>query len=104
MSLRKGAEGDQVKRVLAFIFIIALACTVAAQDRSPSGRADNGKRVFLKQGCFRCHGTEGQGGGTAGPRLAPDTPSVDVLISYVRKPAGQMPPYRNQLSDDELRD
>ncbi len=93
-----------MKCVLAILLLTGLAFTAIAQVRNKNGNAENGKRVFLKQGCFRCHGTEGQGGGTAGPRLAPAPPSADALINYVRKPFGQMPPYRNQVSDEELRD
>ena len=94
-----------MKPVLTFLFVTGLAVTAMAQVRDKKAMVENGKRVFLKQGCFRCHGTEGQGGGsTAGPRLAPDPLPADVLINYVRKPSGQMPPYRNQLTDDDLRD
>ena len=93
-----------MKHVLAFVFLSGLVFTATAQVRARNAAAENGRRVFMKQGCFRCHGTDGQGGGSAGPRLAPDPPPVDVLINYVRKPSGQMPPYRNQVSDEELRD
>ncbi len=66
------------------------------------GNAENGKRVFMKQMCYRCHGTDGQGG--AGPRLAPKPLSTEALTRYVRKPTGQMPPYTNQVTDAELGD
>jgi mono/diheme cytochrome c family protein len=64
--------------------------------------ADNGKKVFVKQGCAACHGTDGQGG--AGPRLAPNPSPAAALIKYVRKPTGTMPPYTNQVTDVELAD
>lgn len=89
-----------MKRVLV---VFALAGAAAAQSpNGAAGNAGNGKKVFLQQGCFRCHGTDGQGG--AGPRLAPNPPALAALIKYVRKPTGQMPPYTNQVSDAELTD
>jgi mono/diheme cytochrome c family protein len=60
---------------------------------------EKGKAAFLKQGCFRCHGTEGQGG--AGARLAPNPPQTAALIKYVRKPAGAMPAYCEKCATDE---
>ena len=67
-----------------------------------AGNAQNGKTLFLKNGCYECHGTVGQGG--TGPRLAPNPLPVDRLIAYVRKPMG-MPPYSPKvMSDTELAD
>jgi mono/diheme cytochrome c family protein len=86
--------------IRAGILILMAAALTLAQ--SAAGNAANGKRVFMKQMCFRCHGTDGQGG--AGPRLAPKPISTDQLIKYVRNPTGQMPPYTNQVTDAELAD
>lgn len=80
----------------AFVLLLTAAMAFA------QGNADNGKKVFMKQMCYRCHGTDGQGG--AGPRLAPKPVSTDVLIKYVRNPTGQMPPYTTQVTDSELAD
>ena len=41
----------------------------------------------------------------SGPRIGPDPIPFSALVSYVRHPAGDMPPYSNQvLSDQELSD
>src|SRR5262249_4809876 len=74
------------------------------QGASPAsaGNVQNGKALFLKNGCYECHGTVGQGG--TGPRLAPNPLPPDRLIAYVRKPMG-MPPYSAKvMSDNELTD
>ena len=84
------------------LVVTLFAFAVGAFAQAPAGNAENGKKLFMKQGCFRCHGTDGQGG--AGPRLAPKPLATAALIQYVRKPAGQMPPYTNQVSDAELTD
>jgi len=66
--------------------------------------AGNGRRLFTKYGCYECHGTQGQGT-TAGARLAPKPIALAALISYVRAPKGQMPPYTAKVvSDAELAD
>jgi mono/diheme cytochrome c family protein len=81
--------------------LILLAAAALAQ---PSGDAENGKRLFLRDGCFQCHGYAGQGG-RAGARIAAPKFTAQVLILYVRHPAGDMPAYTEKvLPDQELRD
>jgi mono/diheme cytochrome c family protein len=75
-------------------FTVVLLSASAAMAQAPAGNAARGKELFLKNGCYECHGTVGQGG--TGPRLAPRTAS----LAYVRKPAGQMPPYTPKVMPD----
>ncbi|PYS37515.1 MAG: hypothetical protein DMG14_20930 [Acidobacteria bacterium] len=90
-----------MKKILLF-FVIALPTLAAAQ--SSNGNAENGKRVFMKQNCYYCHGTTGQGG-RDGARLAQTALNVQGLIRYVRKPTGGMPAFTEKiLSDQELTD
>lgn len=75
----------------------------AATPAAPAGRADVGKTLYMKTGCFQCHGAEGQGG-AAGPRLGPAAITL-ARMSYVRKPTADMPPYTAKvLSDRDLSD
>jgi len=68
-----------------------------------AGDADNGKKLFFKNGCYECHGTVGQGG--TGPRLAPRPLAAAALTAYVRKPGAGMPPYSAKvMSDAEVAD
>jgi mono/diheme cytochrome c family protein len=81
----------------------------AAQESKTSdalaGNAENGKKIFNKNGCYECHGREGQGSVMTGPRIAPDPVPFDVLSRYVRKPTGEMPPYTAKVvSEQELAD
>ena len=86
--------------VLAFI----MAPSLLLGQQKPAGNADNGKRLFVQNGCYECHGYVGQGG-AAGPRIAPWPLDAGVLIGYVRHPSGQMPPYIEKvMSDRELTD
>ena len=84
-------------------FASALAPFGLAQQEN-SGNAENGKRLFIKNGCYECHGYVGQGG-SAGARIAPWTFGASALTAYVRQPSGQMPPYTEKvMSNRELVD
>jgi mono/diheme cytochrome c family protein len=84
---------------LKYALLLLVPSLLAAQE----GNVANGKRLYLKDGCYECHGYAGQGG--AGARLAPRVMSAANLIKYVRHPAGAMPPYTNKVvSDSELSD
>jgi mono/diheme cytochrome c family protein len=66
-------------------------------------REQEGRRLFLKYGCYECHGHEGQGGSPAGPRIGPNPVPIAAFLRYVRSPSNQMPPYTMTVaSDDEL--
>lgn len=66
--------------------------------------AENGKRIFVRDGCYECHGYAGQGT-IAGARLAPPVLNAQGMIRYVRKPAGAMPAFTDKvLSDQEVND
>jgi ubiquinol-cytochrome c reductase cytochrome c subunit len=74
------------------------------QGTAVAASAENGKQVFMRAGCWQCHGTMGQGG-VAGPKLAPDPLPFDALASFVRTTNRAMPPYREEiLSDTDLAD
>ena len=91
----------------------------AAKSSAPAGDVDKGKKAFEKNGCFACHGHSGDGGygiyhtqagfrsprpDVVGARLAGMSRSFASFVSYVRKPAGRMPAFRNQITDAELAD
>jgi ubiquinol-cytochrome c reductase cytochrome c subunit len=72
--------------------------------QSPAGDADNGKTLFVKNGCYQCHNSEGQGG-AAGARIAPTPPPFRGFVNYVRSPRGDMPPYTVKvMSEQDLAD
>lgn len=81
--------------------------TTAAQRpaaAAPAGNVENGKKLFTSDGCYQCHGYQGQGG-AAGPRIGPRPMAFAALSKYVRAPTGQMPPYTDKvLSETELAD
>ena len=86
------------------VLLAILAALMLIPGYSQSGNAENGKRLFVKDGCYECHGYAGQGG-AAGARIAAIALNAQGLIRYVRAPAGQMPAYKEKvISDQQLTD
>jgi mono/diheme cytochrome c family protein len=78
----------------------------SAQD-APQGDAGNGKRIYLADGCFTCHGRSGQGGAYNGPApiLAHTALPFDGFKGQVRDPVNDMPAYSDAvLSDKDIAD
>ena len=85
-------------------FAVLVLGLLAGQGAAFAASAENGKRLFLKAGCWQCHGTVGQGG-AAGPKIAPDPLPYEVLAAFVRTTNRAMPPYREAvLSNSDLAD
>ena len=72
-----------------------------AQVAAPSGDAKNGRKLFVADGCYQCHGYEGQGATPTGPRLGPRPIAFAQFSKYVRNPTGQMPPYTQKVLSDQ---
>jgi mono/diheme cytochrome c family protein len=87
------------------IVCAVVAMLVAAIASSQSSRnAENGKRLFLRDGCWECHGYAGQGS-RDGARIASTALNAQGLIRYVRRPSGAMPAYIDKvITDQELTD
>jgi mono/diheme cytochrome c family protein len=86
-----------------FYLLAALLITSLAFAQS-NGNAENGKRLFLRDGCWECHGYAAQGS-RDGARLANTALNAQGLIRYVRRPSGSMPAYVDKVvSDQELTD
>src|SRR5690349_20516979 len=84
------------------LFVVLLFTMTAWGQQPPAGDAAKGKATFLRVGCYECHGTSGQGG--TGPHIGPTPPTVESLITFLRKPTG-MPAYSPKvLSDAEIAD
>jgi mono/diheme cytochrome c family protein len=71
----------------------------------PPGDAANGKRVYMVDGCYQCHGTVGQGSRPTGPHIAPNPLPYEAFAGQVRRPVNAMPPYTSVvLSEQDLAD
>jgi mono/diheme cytochrome c family protein len=92
---------------LAAVACLAGGLTVALAEDTPSGDAVNGKRIYLADGCFECHGRAGQGGAMnyPTPALAKLELPVDSFIAFVRAAPNDMPAYSaDVLSDKDATD
>ncbi len=87
---------------LRHLTLAALAASVFSGNAF-AGDAAKGKVAYVKNGCYQCHGTVGQGG--AGAKLAPKPLPEEAFTSFVRTTNRAMPPYSEQiLSNADLAD
>ncbi|HKE83595.1 MAG TPA: cytochrome c [Vicinamibacterales bacterium] len=95
-----------MKRVLFAAFVLFQAVASSAQtpqrpaNAAPAGNAEEGKKLFIADGCYQCHGYEAQGSSATGPRLGPKPIAFATFTRYVRAPSGQMPPYTAKVVSD----
>jgi mono/diheme cytochrome c family protein len=90
---------------LAVVVIFAGSGAMAqTKDAPPAGNAVNGKKLWVTDGCYSCHGFDGHGG--AGAKLAPRPIATVAFIAYVRHPApGGMPTFSEKvISNADLTD
>ena len=84
--------------------VLTSVVALAQQPASPGNNAQNGKKLYERDGCWECHGWAGQGG-RDGARLADTALTTAQLTRYVRKPTGAMPAYIDKvITDQELAD
>ena len=70
-----------------------------------TGDAVNGKVVFASAGCGSCHTYSKAGSsGSIGPTLDDLGPSFDTVVRQVTNGGGPMPSFKDQLSEQEIRD
>ena len=102
---------NRFKRIAVTAFAMAAigvgAFAVARAQDAPQGDAANGKRIYLADGCFTCHGRSGQGGAYNGPApiLAHTALPFEGFKGVVRNPPNDMPAYSETvLSDKDIAD
>jgi ubiquinol-cytochrome c reductase cytochrome c subunit len=101
------AQVDDMRRVMVIALCVGMLALPlpAASQSAPAGNAEAGRQLFVRKGCYQCHGREGQGAPITGPRLGPNPLALAAFARAVRTPRAQMPPYTEKLvSDAELAD
>jgi mono/diheme cytochrome c family protein len=91
----------------AIAMIMGGLAAARADDTPPSGDPVNGKRLYLADGCFECHGRAGQGGrfNYPTPALADIALPVESFISFLREAPNDMPSFSaDVLSDKDAAD
>jgi mono/diheme cytochrome c family protein len=101
-------ENTKKNLAVAFILIGITGTVIGSVRLQPDGRdqaAVRGKAIYLKVGCYQCHGRSGQGSPATGPKLGPTPPPLEAFTRYLRQPRGEMPPYSARvLRDQEIAD
>jgi len=93
-----------VKTALTIAGALA-AAALHAHAQAPSGDAAGGKAAYMKNMCYTCHGTVGQGTVRYGSRLAPAPLPWEAFAHQVRRPRATMPRYPVEfVSDADLAD
>jgi ubiquinol-cytochrome c reductase cytochrome c subunit len=82
------------------ISVAAAAAILISLGSASAASPDKGRVAFEKNGCWQCHGLQGQGGVT-GPKLAPDPLPFEGLAGFVRSTNGPMPPYPEKILPNE---
>ena len=84
-------------KTLAFLTVALSAVVALAQ--TPAGNVENGKKLFLRDGCWECHGYAAQGG-RDGARLSETALTTAQFTRYIRRPTGAMPAYIEKVVSD----
>jgi ubiquinol-cytochrome c reductase cytochrome c subunit len=110
LNRRKTVRSMRTRNSRIVLFVTALLCAAYTQRSVKASNSSGrnpvyGKTLYIKYGCYECHGLQGQGSPATGPRLASPLFPLAAFVAYVRKPTGEMPPYTKKvLSDEELSD
>jgi mono/diheme cytochrome c family protein len=79
--------------------VLSVIPVVAFAADKPANVA-RGKQLYMATGCYQCHGTRGEGGGNAGPRLAPGPMPLEGFTLQLRQPRVRMPVYTALVMPD----
>jgi mono/diheme cytochrome c family protein len=95
------SASSEVFKRLAYMSAL---CLLVIGQGAMAASAEKGRENFMKNGCWQCHGTWGQGG-AAGLRLAPNPKPLAYISAFIRNSNGPMPPYTTKvLSEEDLGD
>jgi mono/diheme cytochrome c family protein len=95
---------NQIARIVCAAAVVGIATwTVAQAQDAPPGNAGIGKRLFIADGCYTCHGRSGQGGAYNGPApiLAKTALPFDGFRAQIRNPVNDMPGFPAALLSDK---
>ncbi len=76
--------------------LAALAAGLIVGAGSSSSASEKGKALYVKHGCWQCHGFVGQGG-IAGPALVPNVMPLEAMTNFMRSSNRAMPPYSEAI-------
>ena len=103
-NLVTGSDADDVAAYVASVAgTEGFSEEAGGRPTTPGGGTD-GESIFASAGCGSCHTLAAAGStGTVGPNLDQSKPSVDLAVDRVTNGKGQMPSFRGQLSEAQIR-
>jgi cytochrome c6 len=80
--------------------------TTETQPTQAEGDPAAGKEIFVgSAGCSGCHTlADAQATGTVGPNLDQLKPSYDAVVAQVTNGGGAMPPFKDTLTEQQIKD
>jgi mono/diheme cytochrome c family protein len=105
-SFRRLARAARVAAAIV-VTVSAAEWTAASAQDQPAGDPVNGKRIYLADGCFECHGRSGQGGAMnyQTPALVKLEMPVESFVAFLRAAPNDMPAFSaDVLSDKDATD
>ncbi len=91
--------------VLGLAVLASSPLASAQVTAPPPGNAKLGQALWMRDGCYECHGTVAQGSGAraggTGPMLAPKPLPFAAVHSQLRRPMNLMPAYSTAILSDQ---
>ena len=95
-------EGEDADAVAAYVASVAGTAPEESAGGGPEGT--DGKSIFASAGCGSCHVLADAGtSGTIGPNLDQSQPTVELAIDRVTNGSGQMPSFKDDLTEEQIR-
>jgi mono/diheme cytochrome c family protein len=97
--LVEGAAADDVAA-----YVAAVAANPKAKVTLPAGAGGNDPKLLFESNCGSCHTLADAGTtGKIGPNLDQAKPSLQKAITQITNGGGGMPPFKGQLTDEQIR-
>jgi mono/diheme cytochrome c family protein len=97
--LVKGAEADAVAA-----YVASVAADRDAKVALPPGVGEDDPKLLFESSCGTCHVlADARTTGTIGPNLDQAKPSLQKAITQITNGGGGMPPFKDQLTEQQIR-
>ena len=95
-------QGDDADAVAAYV--AAVAANSKAKVTLPAGTGGNDPKLLFESNCGTCHTLADAGtSGKVGPNLNQAKPSLQKAMKQIANGGGGMPPFKGQLSDEQIK-
>jgi cytochrome c6 len=97
-------QDEAADAIAAYVASVAGTEASAQAASGGAGQETDGKSIFASSGCGSCHTlADADASGTIGPNLDQSKPSVQVAVERVTNGKGQMPSFKDDLTEEQIR-